>query len=122
MRQLNFLLIFAVCLALVLFSLQNTQPVSIQIIEGIDVEAPLALELIIAMGLGSVLAWLFSVWAQLQRQLESWKAARQIRAKEERIEELEQDMERYKAEVEEHQLPALSASEAVTEGTIVEQG
>jgi len=122
MRQLNFLLIFAVCLALVLFSLQNTQPVSIQIIEGIDVEAPLALELIIAMGLGSVLAWLFSVWAQLQRQLESWKAVRQIRAKEERIEELEQDMERYKAEVEEHQLPALSASEAVTEGTIVEQG
>ncbi|MFP4121671.1 lipopolysaccharide assembly protein LapA domain-containing protein [Coleofasciculus sp.] len=122
MRQLNFLLIFAVCLALVLFSLQNTQPTSIQIIEGIDVEAPLALELIIAMGLGSVLAWLFSVWAQLQRQVESWKAVRQIRAKEERIEELEQDMERYKAEIEQQQLPALSASEAVTEGTIVEQG
>ncbi|MEQ8752439.1 MAG: lipopolysaccharide assembly protein LapA domain-containing protein [Coleofasciculus sp. G1-WW12-02] len=122
MRQLNFLLIFAVCLALVLFSLQNTQPTSIQIIEGIDVEAPLALELIIAMGLGSVLAWLFSVWTQLQRQLESWKAVRQIRAKEERIEALEQDMERYKAEIEEHQLPALSASEPVTEGTIVEQG
>jgi lipopolysaccharide assembly protein A len=122
MRQLNFLLIFAVCLALVLFSLQNTQPTSIQVIEGVDVEAPLALELIIAMGLGSVLAWLFSVWAQLQRQLESWKAVRQIRAKEERIEELEQDMERYKAEVEEHQLPALSASETVTEGTIIEQG
>ena len=122
MRQLNFLLIFAVCLALVLFSLQNTQPASIQIIEGVDVEAPLALELIIAMGLGSVLAWLFSVWAQLQRQLESWKAVRQIRAKEERIEELEQDMERYKAEIEEHQLPALSASEPVTESAILEQG
>jgi len=121
MRQLNFLLIFAVCLALVLFSLQNTQPASIQIIEGVEVEAPLALELIIAMGLGSVLAWLFSVWAQLQRQVESWKAVRQIRAKEERIEELEQDMERYKAEIEEQQLPALSASEAVTEGTIVER-
>ena len=122
MRQLNFMLIFAVCLALVLFSLQNTQPASIQIIEGVDVEAPLALELIIAMGLGSVLAWLFSVWAQLQRQLESWKAVRQIRAKEERIEELEQDMERYKAEIEEHQLPALSASEPVTESAILEQG
>lgn len=122
MRQLNFLLIFAVCLALVLFSLQNTQPTSIQIIQGIDVEAPLALELIIAMGLGSVLAWLFSIWTQLQRQLDSWKALRQIRAKEERIEQLEQDMERYKAETEDYKLPALSASEHLTEGVIIEQG
>lgn len=116
MKQINFLIIFALCLALVLFSLQNTQPASIQIIEGIDVEAPLALELILAMGLGSVLAWLFNIWTQLQKQLESRQSIRQIRAKEERIEELEQDVERFKAEVEEKQLPALSASEPLTEG------
>ncbi|MBE9127275.1 MULTISPECIES: lipopolysaccharide assembly protein LapA domain-containing protein [unclassified Coleofasciculus] len=115
MRQINFLIIFALCLALVLFSLQNTETTAIQIVEGVDVEAPLALELILAMGLGSLLAWLFSIWTQLQGQLSSFQSTRQLRAKEERIEELEQDVEHYKAEVEEKQLPALSASEPMRE-------
>jgi cob(I)alamin adenosyltransferase len=45
---------------------------------------------------------------------------RQIRSKEERIQKLEQDVERYKAEVEEQQLPVLAASKSLTEGTLVE--
>ncbi len=122
MRPINFLMIFAVCLALVLFSLENTEPAAIKIVEGVQLQAPLAIELILAMGLGAILAWFFSVWTRLQHQLESRKAIRQIRSKDERIQELEQDVERYKAEIEEQQLPVLSASKPLAEGALVEQG
>lgn len=122
MRQLNFLIIFATCLALVLFSLQNTEPVAIQIVEGIKFQAPLSIELILAMGLGAILAWVFNIWSRLLRYMDSREALREVRSKEERIQQLEQDVERYKAEVEEQQLPALSASPSVTEGALAEQG
>ena len=120
MRPINFLMIFAVCLALVLFSLENTEPAAIKIVEGVQLQAPLAIELILAMGLGAILAWFFSVWTRLQQQLASRKAIRQMRSKDERIQELEQDLERYKAEIEEQQLPALSASEPLREGVLAE--
>lgn len=115
MRPINFLIIFAVCLALVLFSLENTEPVAIHVIKDVQVQAPLAIELILAMGLGAILAWLFSIWTRLQHLLESRQAVRQIRSKEQQIEQLEQDVERYKAELEQIQLPALSASQSMTE-------
>lgn len=115
MRQLNFLIIFAMCLALVLFSLENTEPAVIRIVNGVQVQAPIAIELILAMGLGAILAWLFSIWTRLQQQLQSFKAKRQIRSKEEQIEKLEQDVERYKAEIEQLDLPALSASKTLSE-------
>nr|WP_227517512.1 LapA family protein [Thermostichus lividus] len=54
MRQLNFVMIFVIGLALVLFSIQNTDPVSIKIIEGKVIQAPLCVELIVAMGIGAV--------------------------------------------------------------------
>jgi uncharacterized integral membrane protein len=120
MRQINFLIIFAMCLALVLFSMENTEPASIKIIQDVQVQAPLAIELILAMGLGAALAWVFSIWTRLQQQLESRKAIRQVRSKEEQIQKLEQDLERYKAEIEERQLPVLSASQAMTEGVLVD--
>ncbi|HBB32097.1 MAG TPA: DUF1049 domain-containing protein [Cyanobacteria bacterium UBA8803] len=120
MRQINFLIIFAFCLALVLFSLQNTEPAVIQIVDGLEIEAPLSIELIFTMGLGAFLAWIFSVWTRLLRYLESRRLIQQMRSKDERIEELEQDVERFKAEIEEEQLPALSPAEPVTEGAIAE--
>ncbi|HAX88543.1 MAG TPA: DUF1049 domain-containing protein [Cyanobacteria bacterium UBA11370] len=119
MRQINFLIIFAVCLALVLFSMENTEPVVIRIIDGVEIEAPLAIELIFAMGFGAVLAWIFSVWTRLTRTLESRQVLREIRSKDERIQELEQDVERYKAEIEVEPEP-LSSSEAITEVAMVE--
>lgn len=122
MRQINFLIIFAFCLALVLFSLENTEPAAIRIVPEVQVQAPLAIELILAMGLGAVLAWFFGVWTRLQQQLASHKTLRQIRSKEERIERLEQDVERYKAEIEQQQLPVLTASKPLTEGALAEQG
>jgi uncharacterized integral membrane protein len=100
MRALNFFFIFLICLALVFFSIENTQPVAIQVIKGVQVKAPLCVELIVATGLGAILAWLFSLWSRMQRTLASRQQIRQVREKEQRIQELEQDIERYKAEVE----------------------
>jgi uncharacterized integral membrane protein len=100
MRQVNFSLIFVICLALVLFGIENTQLVGINIIQGVELKAPLAIELILAMGIGAVLAWVFSVWTGLQSTL----GTRQILGeREEEIEILQADIERYKAELEEQQ-------------------
>jgi uncharacterized integral membrane protein len=100
MRQVNFSLIFVICLALVLFGIENTQLVGINIIQGVELKAPLAIELILAMGIGAVLAWVFSVWTGLQSTLETRQV---LGEREEEIEILQADLERYKAELEEQQ-------------------
>jgi lipopolysaccharide assembly protein A len=116
MRSLNFFFIFLICLALVLFSIENTEPTTVQIIKGVQVKAPLCVELIVATGLGAVLAWLFSLWSRMQRTLASRQEIRQVREKEQQIQELQQDIERYKAEVEAKQ-PLLESAELTSLGT-----
>jgi hypothetical protein len=111
MRQINFVIIFVICLALVLFGIENTEPAVIHIIKGVELQAPLSVELLLAMGIGATLAWVFSVWTQIQRVLESGK---EIRQRDVRIEELEQDVQRYKVELEEQQR-LLPASKSRTE-------
>lgn len=100
MRQINFLIVFVFCVALVLFSLENPQPVTIQIIEGYQLQAPLSIELIMAMGLGALLAWVFGVWSRLQRLIESRQDLGHIRALDERIQQLEQEQQQYKSQLE----------------------
>ncbi|MBW4579895.1 MAG: LapA family protein [Tildeniella nuda ZEHNDER 1965/U140] len=114
MRQINFVIIFVICLALVLFGIENTDPAVIRIAQGIELQAPLAVELIMAMGVGAVLAWVFSVWAQLQRAIDSRK---DLRVRDVRIQELEENVERYKAEIEEQQrlLPAAKPHQDTTQ-------
>jgi len=116
MRQINFLIIFAMCLALVLFSLENTQAVPIQVVQGVQVQAPLCIELIFAMGLGAILAWIFSVWARFQRMMATRSEQRQKRQQEQRIQELEQEVARCKAELEQQNLPV--NSELLPQATI----
>ncbi|NJK40313.1 MAG: DUF1049 domain-containing protein [Acaryochloridaceae cyanobacterium SU_2_1] len=113
MRQVNFTLIFVICLALVLFAIENTQLVSINIIKGIQITAPLSIELIIALGIGAVLAWVFSVWTALQDLFLTREALQQ---KEVQIEALQVNIERYKAELEEQQrlLPSVSSANRQT--------
>ncbi|MDS3862370.1 LapA family protein [Thermosynechococcaceae cyanobacterium BACA0444] len=101
MRQVNFFMIFVIALALVLFSIQNTQPVSIKLVEGISIQAPLCIELIVAIGFGAVMAWVFSVWTQVQRII---TVRREMGNREEQIANLEEDLERYKAALEEQRL------------------
>ncbi|WP_293122335.1 LapA family protein [Microcoleus sp. bin38.metabat.b11b12b14.051] len=110
MRALNFFFIFLICLALVLFSIENTEQTTVQIIKGVQLKAPLCVELIVATGLGAILAWLFSLWSRMQRTITSRQELRQVRQKEQQIQELQQDIERYKAEVEGKQ-PLLESAE-----------
>jgi uncharacterized integral membrane protein len=118
MRQLNFVIIFVICLALVLFGIENTEPVVIHIAKGVNLQAPLSVELLLAMGIGAVLAWVFSVWTHLQRFLDS---GRELQQRDERIQELEQDIEHYRVELEEQQrlLPASQPKTEEAEATEV---
>jgi uncharacterized integral membrane protein len=105
MRQINFVVIFVICLALVLFGIENTEFSIIHVVPGIDLSAPLSVELLISAGIGAVLAWIFSVWTGLQSRLNMQP---EVKQRDGRIQELEQDVERYKVELEEQQrlLPA----------------
>ena len=102
MKQVNFVVIFVICLALVLFGIENTTPSVIHVVSGVDFEAPLSVELIVAAGIGATLAWVFSVCVQVQTYAQKKP---EIEQKEQRIQELEQDVERYRVELE--QLPML---------------
>jgi uncharacterized integral membrane protein len=118
MRQVNFFVIFVICLALVLFGIENTEPAVIHLVKGVDLQAPLSIELILAMGLGAVLAWVFSVWTRLQRLLE---IGQEVRVRDARIQALEEDVERYKAEIEQQRLlPAAKPVSSETQTTDAE--
>ncbi len=95
-RQLNFVVIFVVALALVLFALENTAAAPIQIIPQIKVAAPISVELILAMGLGAVLAWIFSVWSGLQKSIEMRNQNMQIQNLKETVENLTVEIEERK--------------------------
>ena len=114
MRQVNFVVIFVICLALVLFGIQNTTPVPIYIVNGIELQAPLCVELIVSMGIGAVLAWVFSVWVQLQGAVNSGRDRHDLQQRDLKIEELQQDIERYRVELEEQKL-MLPASQSDAE-------
>ncbi|WP_217650559.1 LapA family protein [Spirulina major] len=105
MRQVNFVLIFLVCLAIAFFCLENTNPITVQLLPGKTVEAPLAIELLITMGAGATLAWLFSLWVKLQRQISAMQDYKQVQVRDRRITELEQELQRYKAEIKQQKLP-----------------
>ncbi|MGB7248391.1 MAG: LapA family protein [Phormidesmis sp.] len=102
MKQVNFVVIFVICLALVLFGIENTTPSVIHVVNGLDFEAPLSVELIIAAGIGATLAWVYSLWVHLQGVAQKIP---EIEQRELKIQQLEEDVERYKVELE--QLPML---------------
>jgi lipopolysaccharide assembly protein A len=108
MKQVNFVIIFIFCLALALFTIENTKLATIYIVPGVEVQAPMAVELLLATGLGAIFAWLFSMWTQLQRQLLSSPQRKQ----KVRIQELESKVEQYQAEVQSLQLALPPASDS----------
>lgn len=107
MRQLNFVMIFVIALALVLFSIENTTPVKINLVYGASIQAPLCVALILTMGIGALLAWVFNVWAGVQRVLFT---RQEFEERDAQIEELQENLERYKAELDEQQRLLPSAS------------
>ncbi len=115
MQLINLVLAFIVCLALAFFSIENPEYAKVQFIPGVDLQAPVSIEFIFAMGLGALLAWIFGAWANLQQFFTS---GGRIRNQKKRIKELESQVEQYKAEMESSQ-PILPPAEE-TNATIVD--
>ncbi len=88
MRLLNYLIFFSALLGIAFFAMENATPVTITFAPGVSIESPLVVELLAAAGIGAALAWIYSLWMQLQFTLEAREKNRQLQEKEVTITEL----------------------------------
>jgi uncharacterized integral membrane protein len=98
-RQLNFLLIFSFGLAMVMFTLENTTPTTVRFLPGLSFTFPLAALLLLVSGLGATAAWIYAVWSGVVRKVETLQNDGEQEAQRVRIQELENDLQRYRATV-----------------------
>ncbi|MEY3963168.1 MAG: hypothetical protein RLZZ106_423 [Cyanobacteriota bacterium] len=117
MKQLNFLLIFSFGLAMVMFTLENTAPTTVQFLPGLSATLPLAALLLLVGGIGATAAWVFAVWTGVVKRVENQINPGEAEAQQVRIRELEEDVQRYRAAVDAQLglLPAAGESSAQTE-------
>ena len=99
MRQLNFLLIFSFGLTTVMFTLENTAPTTVHFLPGLSGTLPLAALLLLVGGIGATAAWVFAVWTGVVRKVEAVQSQGEFAAQQVRIQELENDLQRYRATV-----------------------
>jgi hypothetical protein len=114
MKQLNFLLIFSFGLAMVMFTLENTAPTTVNFLPGLKATMPLAALLLVVGGVGATAAWVFAVWTGVVRKVEALQNQSEYQAQQVRIQELENDLQRYRATVDAQLglLPAAGQSSA----------
>ncbi len=114
MRQLNFLLIFIFGLAAVMFTLENTTPTTVQFLPGLASTLPLAVLILVVGGIGATAAWIFAVWSGVVKKVETLQQVGEREAQQVRIQELENDLQRYRATVDAQLglLPAAGGSSA----------
>lgn len=97
MKQLNFLLIFSFGLAMVMFTLENTAPTTVHFLPSLSGTLPLAALLLLVGGIGATAAWVFAVWTGVVRKVEAVPSKGEFAAQQVRIQELENDLQRYRA-------------------------
>ncbi|MEB3265288.1 MAG: lipopolysaccharide assembly protein LapA domain-containing protein [Cyanobacteriota bacterium] len=116
MRQINFLLIFSFGLAMVMFTLENTAATTVHFLPGMSTTLPLAALLLVVGGMGATAAWIFAVWSGVVRKVETLQQSSERDAQQVRIQELEHDLERYRATVDAQLglLPAAGGSSAAS--------
>jgi uncharacterized integral membrane protein len=119
MRQLNFLLIFSFGLAMVMFTLENTVATTVNFIPGVSLTLPLAAMLLLVGGIGATAAWIFAVWTGVVRKVETLQDTSELESQQVRIQELESDLERYRATVD-AQLAMLPAAGGSSGSTAIE--
>ena len=115
MRQINFSLIFFFGLSTVFFTLENTEPTTVRVLPGLQYTLPLAALLLLASGVGAAAAWLFATWSGMLNNVERFSKASEFEAQQVRIQELEVDLNRYRATVE-TQLGLLPSAETEDSG------
>ncbi|MCG9886794.1 MAG: lipopolysaccharide assembly protein LapA domain-containing protein [Cyanobacteria bacterium] len=107
MRQLSFIFVFLLCLAFGLFSIRNSAPVAIELFPGLEIEAPLSVQLLFSLGFGAILSWLIGLWGGVQNLFNRFKNARELKKRDQQIEALEAELSRLRFELEQKkQLPA----------------
>jgi hypothetical protein len=116
MRQLNFLLIFSFGLATVMFTLENTAATTVKFLPGVSTTLPLAALLLVVGGIGATAAWVFAVWTGVVKKVENLSTPDEVTAQQVRIQELEEDVQRYRAAVDAQLglLPAAGETSAPT--------
>jgi hypothetical protein len=114
MRQVNFLLIFSFGLAMVMFTLENTAPTTVHFLPGMSTTLPLAALLLVVGGIGATAAWIFAVWSGVVRKVETLQSPEDLEAQQVRIQEMESELQRYRATVDAQLglLPAAGGSSA----------
>ncbi|MEM9157077.1 MAG: LapA family protein [Cyanobacteria bacterium P01_F01_bin.33] len=88
MRQLNFVVIFTICLGVAFFAMQNSSTVMVTVAPGIQFKAPLVVQLLGSLGLGASIAWFFSVWTKAQFVVRVRQMHQELEGKEAKIAEL----------------------------------
>ena len=99
MRQINFTLIFVFGLSMVFFTLENTAATTVHVLPGLKYTTPLAALLLVSAGIGATSAWLFAAWSGMLNNVERFSNASEFEAQQVRIQELEVDLNRYRATV-----------------------
>ncbi|KKI98694.1 LapA family protein [Prochlorothrix hollandica] len=97
MRQINFVIGFVIIFGLVLFSLENPTMVMIRVVPGsLELQLPLCIAMIGAMGFGALLVWVLSVWGEIQSRFSKTFDRRKIKEQEKQIESLQEDLGKYR--------------------------
>ena len=99
MRQINFTLIFIFGLGTVFFTLENTNPTTVNVLPWMHFTLPLAALLLLSGGIGAVAAWLFASWSGMLNTVERLGKSTEFEAQQVRIQELETDLDRYRSTV-----------------------
>jgi hypothetical protein len=75
---------------------------------------PLAVLLLLVAGIGATAAWIFAVWSGVVKKVETLQESGELEAQQVRIQELENDLQRYRATVDAQLslLPAVGGSSA----------
>ena len=68
----DFLIIFVTCLIITLFSLENTQDVTLKILPQSEIQVHLAVALVVAMGIGATLAGFYMLWIKFYLSSKEW--------------------------------------------------
>ena len=122
MRQINFSLIFFFGLSTVFFTLENTEATTVRVLPGLQYTLPLAALLLVASGVGAAAAWLFATWSGMLNNVERFSNASEFEAQQVRIQELEVDLNRYRATVQTQLglLPSAETEDSSHDGPSIE--
>ena len=81
------------------FTLENTNPTTVNVLPWMHFTLPLAALLLLSGGIGAVAAWLFASWSGMLNTVERLGKATDFEAQQVRIQELETDLDRYRSTV-----------------------